>query len=113
MGSRAETLAHVLDCLSSLPLTHRKMMGEYVLYLDGKVVAIIGDDRLWLKPTPGALALLPDCPREAPFPGGKNWIAADTALDDPDLAASALRAVAADLPAPKTKTKTKTRKPKT
>lgn len=103
MGSRAETLAHVLDCLSALPLSHRKMMGEYVLYLDAKVVAVIGDDRLWLKPTPGGLATLTDCPLAAPFPGAKSWIDADAALDDPDRLAAALCAIAADLPTPKPK----------
>ena len=103
MGSRAETLAHVLDTLSALPLAHRRMMGEYVLYLDGRVVAVIGDDRLWIKATPGGRAALPDCPLGPPFPGAKPWIDADTALDDPDRAAQALRAVAADLPPPKPK----------
>lgn len=72
MASRAEALAHVLDCLSGLPLTHRKMMGEYVLYLDGKVVAVLGDDQLWLKATASGLAQLPDCPRAAPFPGQRT-----------------------------------------
>ena len=103
MGSRADTLAHVLDVLSALPLTHRKMMGEYVLYLDQKVVAVVGDDRLWLKATPGGLAALPDCPRGAPFPGARDWIDADSALDDPDHLGEALKAIAADLPAPKPK----------
>ncbi len=103
MGSRAETLSHVLDVLADLPLTHRKMMGEYVLYLEGKVVAVVGDDRLWLKATPAGLASLPDCPRAAPFPGAKDWIDADSALDDPDLLITALRGIAADLPAPKPK----------
>jgi TfoX/Sxy family transcriptional regulator of competence genes len=103
MSTRPDTLAHVLDCLSGLPLTHRKMMGEHVLYLDGKVVAVVGDDRLWLKPTAGGLAQLPDCPREAPFPGAKDWIAADMALDEPDRVIAALKAIACDLPAPKPK----------
>ena len=109
MGSRSETLEHVLDCLSALQLTHRKMMGEYVLYLDGKVVAVVGDDRLWLKATPSGLAALPDCPRAAPFPGAKDWIDADSALDDPDRLGEALKAIAADLPTSRPK---KPRKPK-
>ena len=103
MGSRPETLAHVLDCLAALPLTHRRMMGEFVLYLDGKVVAVVGDDRLWLKPMPGALAVLPDCQRAAPFPGAKDWIDADPALDEPDRLVAALRAIATELPVPKPK----------
>lgn len=93
----------MLDLLDALALTHRKMMGEYVLYLDQKVVAVIGDDRLWLKATPGGLAALPDCPRAAPFPGAKDWIDADSALDDPDRLGAALRAIAADWPTPKEK----------
>lgn len=109
MATRAETLEHVLDSLSALALTHRKMMGEYVLYLDAKVVAVVGDDKLWLKPTPGGLAALPDCPLAAPFPGAKGWIDAGAALDDPDRLVDALRSIAADLPPPKPK---KPKKPK-
>ncbi len=66
MGSRAETIAHLLDALDALPLSARKMFGEYALYLDGKVVALVCDDQLFLKPTAGALAVLSDCPTGAP-----------------------------------------------
>ncbi len=107
MGTRAETIAHLLDALGAARLTARKMFGEYALYLDGKVVALVCDDQLYLKPTPGALSALPGCQTGHPYPGSKLHLLVTDALDDPDRVILALRAIAADLPAPKPK------KPKT
>ena len=107
MSTRAETIAHLLDALAALPLSARKMFGEYALYLDGKVVALVCDDQLFLKPTPGALTALPDCPQGAPYPGAKPHLLVTDALDDPDPVITALKSIATDLPAPKPK------KPKT
>jgi TfoX/Sxy family transcriptional regulator of competence genes len=39
-------------------LEFRKMFGEYALYLDAKVVALVCDDELFLKPTPEGRLLL-------------------------------------------------------
>ena len=107
MTTAAATIDHVLDTLSALPLTARRMFGEYALYHDGKTVAFVCDDTLFIKPTPGALAILPEAERGPAYPGSKDYIIGSEALDDPDLCIRALRAVAADTPAPKPK------KPKT
>ncbi len=107
MGTQAQTIAHLLDALASLPLSARKMFGEYALYLDGKVVALVCDDQLFLKPTPGAQAALPDCPQGHPYAGAKLHLLVTDALDDPDPVIEALKAVAAETPASKPK------KPKT
>ena len=103
MGTRADTIDHLLDALAPLPLSARKMFGEYALYLDGKVVALVCDDQLYLKPTPGAKAALPDCPTGPPYPGAKLHLLVTDARDDPDQVIAALKAIAADLPAPKPK----------
>jgi TfoX/Sxy family transcriptional regulator of competence genes len=50
------------------------MMGEYLIYCRGKVVGGVYDDRLLVKPTKSACALLPDAPREEPYPGGKPML---------------------------------------
>ena len=104
MATQAATIAHMLDTLSDLPLTSRKMFGEYALYLDGKTVAFVCDDTLFIKPTPGALALLPDAPRGPAYPGSKDYIVGSDLLDDPDLCCQALRVVWEDSPPPKPKT---------
>ena len=106
MATRPQSIADLTDALSDLSgLTTRKMFGEYALYLGGKVVALVCDDLLHIKPTAGALALVPDPVMAPPYPGAKPHICVEGALDDPDLVIAALRAVAADLPEPKPKTK--------
>ena len=103
MGTAAATIDHMLDTLSALPLSARKMFGEYALYLDGKTVAFVCDDTLFIKPTPGALAMLPDTMRAPAYPGSKDYIVGSEALDEPDLCARVLRQVAEDSPPPKPK----------
>ena len=109
MATAASTIDHLLDTLSPLPLTIRKMFGEYALYLDAKVVALVCNDTLFLKPTPSALALLPDAELAPPYPGAKPSLVLTDALDNPDLCIRAIRGVAADLPTPAPK---KPKKPK-
>lgn len=103
MSTSAATVAHILDTLADVPLSSRKMFGEYALYLEGKTVAFVCDDTLFIKPTPGAAAVLPDAERGPAYPGSKDYIIGSEALDDPDLCIRALRAAAADTPPPKPK----------
>ena len=113
MATRTQTIEDLLDALRELPgLSTRKMFGEYALYLHGKVVALICDDLLFVKPTSGALAVVDTPTMAPPYPGAKDHICLEGALDDPDLTIAALRAVAADLPEPKAKVAPKPRKPK-
>ena len=103
MGSRAETIAHLLDALDALPLSARKMFGEYALYLDGKVVALVCDDRIFVKPLPEALALMPEAGLAPPYPGARPHLVADAALDEDGALQTLLGAVARALPPPKPK----------
>ena len=58
MATSKDYLAFVLDQLSGLSeISHRAMMGEYVLYYRGKVIGGIYDDRLLLKLTKVVLLL--------------------------------------------------------
>ena len=104
MASSWGFLQFVLEQLSALEdVSVRPMMGEYVLYCHGRVVGGIYDDRLLLKPTPSALALLGDAERDIPYEGAKEMLVAD--VDDAALPCRAVEAIAADLPAPKPKRK--------
>ena len=104
MSTRPDTITALLDALGATgPLSARAMFGEYALYLGDRVVALICDDRLFIKPTPGALALMPGATMAPPYPGAMPHIAADEALDDPEPVMQALRAVLADLPPAKPK----------
>ena len=75
MASSKEYLSYVLEQLDQAEgLRYRPMMGEYLIYCRGKVVGGVYDDRLLVKPTKSACALLPDAPREEPYPGGKPML---------------------------------------
>ena len=101
MASSKDYLDYLLDQLSGLPgVESRAMMGEYILYYQGKVIGGIYDNRLLVKPVAPALALLPDAPRELPYPGAKELLLVEE-TDDRALLQTLVCAVADALPAPK------------
>jgi TfoX/Sxy family transcriptional regulator of competence genes len=104
MATSPDTIAFIMERLGSAgSVSSRKMFGEYALYLDGKVVALVCDDSLFVKPTPSALALMDDPAMGLPYPGARPHILADALLDEPERLVEVVRAVERDLPAPKPK----------
>jgi TfoX/Sxy family transcriptional regulator of competence genes len=113
MASDPGFVEHVCDQLRGVgDLTHRRMFGEYALYLDDRVVALVCDNQLFLKPTDEARALL-GAPTEAPpYPGARPHFVLDEHLDDRELLHAAFAITAAALPRPKPKKAKGERKPK-
>lgn len=104
MASKVDTVQFICDQAGlGKRLTFRKMFGEYALYLDGKVVALICDDQLFLKPTPEGLGYLGDVTEARPYPGAKNYFLLTSELDDSDRLGGALRVTAQALPEPRPK----------
>lgn len=102
MASRKEYLQFVLEQLSDLPgITYRAMMGEYILCYGDKVIGGIYDDRLLVKPTGSARAMLPDAPMETTYEGAKEMLLTD--VDDRELLARLIPAIADELPPRKKK----------
>lgn len=102
MASDPGYVEYVLDQIGPLPgLAHKKMFGEYGLWLDAKIVALVCDDQCLLKPTAAGRALLGgDPPGVPPYPGAKPWLLVED-LDDGEALRALLRATADALPAPK------------
>ena len=98
MASSKDYLTFVLDQLSGLNgITWRGMMGEYILYVRGTVVGGIYVDRLLVKPFPAALDLIPDAPRELPYPGAKEMLLVED-VDDAESLCALFRAIGGALP---------------
>jgi len=89
MPSSKEYLDFVLDGCEAL--SARAMMGEYVLYYGGKVVGGVYDNRLLVKPTKSAVELLSNAPRELPYDGAKEGLAAAHQFADVAMVSSANR----------------------
>jgi TfoX/Sxy family transcriptional regulator of competence genes len=104
MASDLNTVAFIADQSGlGTRLASRRMFGEYALYLNGKVIAFICDNKLYLKPTDAGRALL-GTPIEAPaYPGSKNYFLLEEELENPELLRRALEVTESVLPLPKPK----------
>ena len=100
MASSKDYLDFIMEQLPSGEASYRAMMGEYVLYYHGKVIGGIYDDRLLVKPTVSAVALLPNALRELPYEGAKEMLLVED-VDDGVFLQTLFRSVADDLPAKK------------
>lgn len=105
MASGKAYLNFILDQLAPLgQVTHRAMMGEYILYYRGKIAAYICDDRLMVKPVPAAMELLPEAPAQPPYPGAKDMLVVEN-VDDGTFLVQLFEAMEPQLPLPKAKKK--------
>jgi TfoX/Sxy family transcriptional regulator of competence genes len=106
MASTQDFVEYVCE-QAALPgqLSCKKMFGEYALYIEGKVVALICDNQVFVKPTAEGKRLLVSAPEASPYPGAKPHLQASEHLEDSELMAQLLLATAAALPEPKPKRK--------
>lgn len=82
MATSKDYLEYILEQLSKVEgISHRKMMGEYILYHHGKIAAYLCDDRLLVKILPSTLAHLPNAPQEPPYEGAKPMLLVENADD--------------------------------
>ena len=83
-------------------ITYRKMFGEYGMYLDGKIFALICEDQLFVKITEAGRKMRPEFPEAPPYEGAKNYLLVDD-IDDKEALVEFVIATCTELPAPKTK----------
>ncbi|WP_458862840.1 TfoX/Sxy family protein [Acidaminobacterium chupaoyuni] len=101
MASNKEYLDFILEKLSGLEdVSYRAMMGEYLLYYQGKIVGGIYDDRLLVKPVEAAVGLMPGAARELPYAGAKEMLLVEN-VEDGAFLAGLFAAMAPQLPMPK------------
>ena len=75
MASSQEYHDYVLELLAGVDgIRTRKMMGEYIVYLDDVVVGGIYDDELLLKPSECLDSLFPDAQRRLPYEGSNTMM---------------------------------------
>ena len=103
MASSKEYLDFILEQLSELEdISYRAMMGEYILYYRGKIVGGIYDDRLLIKPTKTAVAMMPNADMELPYEAAKEMLLVDD-VDNKEFLRKLLEAMYEELPTPKKK----------
>lgn len=85
MSSSKDYLEFILDQLSSLDeISYKAMMGEYIIYYQGKIIGGIYDDRFLVKPTKSAKQMMPNAQYETPYEGAKEMLLVDD-IDNKDF----------------------------
>lgn len=73
MASDLKFVEFVVDQLEDdRAVTYKMMFGEFGLYSDGKLFALVCDDQLFVKPTEGGRAFIGDVVEAPPYPGAKQ-----------------------------------------
>ena len=104
MATDAGYAKYVCDQLQAAGgISARKMFGEYGLYRHGKIVALIADNQLFVKPTAEGAAVLGTPTYGPPYPGAKPFFNVSDLLDDPEWLVRLIEATDAALPPPKKK----------
>ncbi len=101
MASSKGYLDFILEQLSELEdVSHRAMMGEYIIYYRGKAVGGIYDDRFLVKPTKSAVVMMPNASMELPYDGAKEMLLVDD-VENKEFLHKLLEAMYEELPAPR------------
>jgi DNA transformation protein and related proteins len=110
MSTRQETVDFLLEQLGAVHgISARKMFGEYALYVGPKVVALICDDQLFLKPTNAGRALIGAPVDGFAYPGAKaSFLIVGEFWDDADWLCDLVRRTESEVPMPKPKKAKKT-----
>lgn len=83
---------------------NRKMFGEYAIYCDEKVIALVCDDQLFLKITDAGVKLVSEVEYAPAYPGAKpSILVSEDLYDNHELMSELARITADALPTPKPK----------
>ena len=103
MATKQKTVDFILEQITDAgDVSARKMFGEYAIYCDGKVVALVCEDQLFVKPTKEGKAYIGNVVEAPAYKGAKSsFLISGDQWDDADWLAELIKITAAPLPKPK------------
>jgi len=106
MASNEDFVNYVVEQMAGADaISSRKMFGEYAVYSGKKVVALICDDKLFIKTTDGGRDFIGEVNEAPPYPGAKMSFLIEDKIDDSEWLSELVRITAEELPEPKPKKK--------
>ncbi len=100
----------VLDQIENAgEITAKKMFGEYGVFSNGKIFALICDNKLFIKPTESGRAFIQDVVEAPPYKGAKPSFLIEDKIEDREWLSELIRISLKELPEPKPKKKKKKR----
>jgi TfoX/Sxy family transcriptional regulator of competence genes len=110
MSSSQATVDFIVGQIANAgEISFKKMFGEYGIYCNGKMVASVCDDKLFVKTTVCGRAYIADVIEASPYPGAKpSFLISLEKLKDREWLSELIKITAEGLPIPvKKKTKIK------
>ena len=102
MATDPNYVEYVLERLqTSLPVTCKKMFGEYQIYVDGKPALLVCDNTVFVKKLPEFAEIMAGADSGYPYDGAKEHYVLD--VENEDLTARVIDTLVAVTPAPKKK----------
>jgi TfoX/Sxy family transcriptional regulator of competence genes len=105
MATDQKFIDFILDQVGTLPVTYKKMFGEYGLYHNDKLFGLVCDNKLFIKPTQSGRTYIKDVVEAAPYPGAKPSFLIEEKLEDRAWLKKLVVITANELPEPKPKKK--------
>ena len=104
MASKLEFVEYVCAQIAGAgEVQHKRMFGEYGIHLNGKYIAAVCDNQLFMKPTPKGRELLITPDEQPPYEGASvNYFLLED-LEDTEFLTKLFQAAWEDLPFPKPK----------
>jgi TfoX/Sxy family transcriptional regulator of competence genes len=108
MASDLDFVKFVVDQMGNAGvISHRQMFGGNTIYCGGKVVALVCEGQLFVKPTKAGNLFIGNVVEAPPYPGAKPFFLIEEQLEDKDWISSLIRLTEKELPEPKPKKKSK------
>jgi TfoX/Sxy family transcriptional regulator of competence genes len=86
-------------------ITYKKMFGEYGIYCDDKIIALICDNQLFIKPTEAGRSFVGNVVEAPPYSGAKLYFFIEDKFEEREWIGNLVRITAEELPKPKPKMK--------
>ena len=100
MASKVSTVEFLAEQIAAAgAVSARKMFGEYAIYCDGKLTALVCGDQLFVKPTEAGRAHIGEVSEQPPYKGAKpHFLVSGDRWDNRDWLTALIRVSAAELP---------------
>jgi TfoX/Sxy family transcriptional regulator of competence genes len=104
MASDIGFVEFVCEQAQAVPgVSYKKMFGEYGIYVGSKMIGVICDNQLFVKPTTAGRALFTNASEAPPYAGAKPYLVVGEEIDDREFIERLFLVTEQELPAPKPK----------
>jgi TfoX/Sxy family transcriptional regulator of competence genes len=108
MASDINFVQFIVDQIGiSESIRYKKMFGEYAIYYNDKVVALVCNDQLFVKQTNAGKSFIGNVVEAPAYPGAKPSFLIEDQLDDNEWLSKLIALTEQELPTPKSKNKSK------